>query len=197
LKKNRTKKAEIAESNILEAASLSIGEIGIESSSITEIAKRANVSRSLVAHYFPKKASLLKNVIIYISKRAYTQIESPSPKLSDEKLVLEIAKKNLNFFLNHPHYYHCFMIFYHYSAIKSDLRKLNTELFDRAIFRIENLLTSRKPAIGSKEARFIAEQIYNEYFFGIQRHFTLNQKKTRRELENHILDRIRAILAQS
>jgi AcrR family transcriptional regulator len=61
--------------NILEAALTLFMEYGIQKVSISEIAKKANVSQVTIYNYFESKHKLVHEVFIYYIEKAYTQFE--------------------------------------------------------------------------------------------------------------------------
>lgn len=133
-------KGERTAERILEATAHCIATFGIEESSITRIATQAQVSRALVAHYYPQKARIFLQVVHYIVARAYDEIGA-TPEGSAEARLMHVFRSNLEFFLKHAHYFKCFMLFYYMSGVDPEFKALNTKLTEVAIERIrENLV---------------------------------------------------------
>jgi AcrR family transcriptional regulator len=144
---NRTQKGHTSFNKILVAAATCISEIGIEKTSVTAIAKKAEVSRALVAHYFPKKSELFAEVIKYIAQEAYTKIESTEENLTPQSALQKYANANFIFFLENPVFFKCFLLFYYYAAISKEFRKMNDKFNERAISRFEKeLKKTRSPS---------------------------------------------------
>ncbi|QNF29827.1 TetR/AcrR family transcriptional regulator [Metabacillus elymi] len=61
--------------NILEAALTLFMEYGIQKVSISEIAKKANVSQVTIYNYFESKHQLIHDVFIYYIEKSYTHFE--------------------------------------------------------------------------------------------------------------------------
>ena len=161
---------------ILEAAAQCIARIGIEKTSITEIAKKADVSRGLVALYFPKKSKVFKEVVLYIAMQAYKKIESVDVSNSARDKTLHVMRANFEFFLSRPHYFKCFMLFYYYASIDPDFRKLNTEFNDRAINRFIDLFKLLRPKKSATDIKRFAEDLHDQLIGSIEKFFTVNHK---------------------
>jgi AcrR family transcriptional regulator len=142
------KKSERTAARIIEAAVESIVTVGIEKASITDIARRAGVSRALVAHYFPKKAEMFPRLIEHIAQVGYRTIEQPHPELPAAERILFALNANFEFWFRHPGYFKCFILLYYYAAVHADYRATNSRIIERAITRFEELLREDAVARG-------------------------------------------------
>ncbi|RYZ71197.1 MAG: TetR/AcrR family transcriptional regulator [Proteobacteria bacterium] len=178
--KGRTEKAELAENAILEASAFCIGNEGIEAASITRIAERAEVSRALVAHYFPKKEELFEKVIVYIARMGVETIDLSAENLGADPAgkILVIVRENMEFFMKRKHYYRCFILFYHFASIDARLRKINTQFYDRAVERMSGPVLELNPKLTSDTIKLWSEILYRGYFFSIQRYFTVEHNRS-------------------
>lgn len=133
-------KGERTAERILEATAHCIATFGIEESSITRIATQAEVSRALVAHYYPQKARIFLQVVHFIVEKAYLEIGA-MPEGTPQVRLLHVFRSNLEFFLKHSHYFKCFMLFYYMSGVDAEYRALNSKLTEVAVERIREPLT--------------------------------------------------------
>ncbi|WP_216830755.1 TetR/AcrR family transcriptional regulator [Alkalihalobacterium elongatum] len=69
------RRRELKKNNILEAALALFMEYGIQKVSISEIAKKANVSQVTIYNYFESKHKLIQDVFIYYVDKAATDFE--------------------------------------------------------------------------------------------------------------------------
>ena len=194
----KTQKSRLTADQILEAAARCIGSIGIEKTSITQIALEAGISRGLVAHYFPVKDELFSHVIRYIAKQSYLTLDSPPRDATPAEKILHNAQANLHFFLANPSYFKCLMLLYYYSTVRNDYRKLNTQLIKRAVSRIrqelQELTQSRSLVESSSQIDRRAETLHDELMAGIQKYFIMDHPKTISDYESEFIERYRGLI---
>lgn len=155
----RSPKGKHTADQILEASAHCVAEIGIERTSITAIAKRAKVSRSLVAHYFPVKAKLFSQVIAHISARAQSTIHGAevSHLPPGEQLAL-LFRRNFEFFGDNASYARCYLLFYYYCGVDPELLRQNAAMVEQAEARIAQLLA----AMGLPAPAALARELHNQ-----------------------------------
>ena len=110
----KTKKGWETRSKILGAAAACIAEIGTDKTTVTQIAKRAAVPRSLVARYIPKKADLLINVIEFWDKQ---RIIKETPDLPPFEREVEALQDMTQYLEWNPHFATAVLLVYYYSRI--------------------------------------------------------------------------------
>lgn len=187
---DRLTKGEKTARRIFEAAAECIASLGIEKTSITEIAKRAKTSRGLVAHYCPKKDNLLQQVIFWIRSQAQAQIEADGVGGPKEKILYQM-RANYEFFTAKPHYYMCYMLLYYYSGIREDFREINTAGNKHAVSRTHELLKQyykdQGVAVSDEELRDTAHGLIVEGLGGMQTYFFSNHGLSKNEyIERHL-----------
>jgi AcrR family transcriptional regulator len=189
------KKSELTAKRILEAAAQSIATVGIEKASITDIARRAGVSRALVAHYFPKKSELFPKVIQHIAQAGYRLVEQPRADLSPAERVMEVLRSNFEFWFAHPEYFKCFFLFYYFASIDARYRQMNSGVTERAIARFEGLLkehvADRKSGFADAAIRRWAESLHRELIGSVQQYFIVDQPGTMAEYQARALENFR------
>lgn len=181
---------------ILEAAARSIAAVGIEKASITEIAKRAKVSRGLVAHHFPKKSDLFLHVIQYVANEGYIFISQNTEQVRKERgtELRAVIESNLVFFLTNPHYFKCFFLFYYFASISTKYRHINTQMTNVGIERLETALAQLTK--DNDQRKRVSEQLHRDLIAAIQKYFIVThsepatqywQRTSRELLENAAL----------
>ena len=167
-KKLLSPKGQRTQDAILEATTVCIARDGIESTSITAIANEAEVSRGLVAHYFPVKSKMFDDVVRYVSLRAYGffQAHQESSQKS-ESAVLDRLHANLLLFTTYPHYYKTIALLYYLASIQPHYRKLNTALVRNATETLETLLREE----GAEKPQVLAELLHNQLISRIQKYY--------------------------
>lgn len=154
----RSPKGKHTAEQILEACAHCIAEIGIEGTSITAVAKRAKVSRSLVAHYFPVKAKLFGQVIDYVSAKAQATVHGDdAAKLSPREQLERLFRRNFDFFGDHASYARCYLLFYYYCGVDAELLRQNSAMVEQAESRIARLLA----AMGRKAPAALARELHS------------------------------------
>ena len=152
---------------ILLAATKVVALKGIEKASVTEIARKARITRSLVQYYLPKQDRLMIELITFIAQEAYQYFLKVDSEIRVRFGIPEGIEKrirlNFRFFNEHPHYFQCFMLFFYRASYDAECRALNTRLVNTAV-------QVMKEAIGSQE---MAEKVYFGMNVAIQRCFIL------------------------
>jgi len=146
---NKIPKRDLTRGRILHAATELIASIGVEKTTHRAIAKRAKAANGLVAHYFPKQELIFQAVIKRIAGEAYLTIEEPPADLSGSQKILHMVESNLRFFLDHPSYFKCFMLYYYYATFNKAFRAQNTELVRVATQRLQTYLRQHSSETGN------------------------------------------------
>ena len=187
-------KGELTALRILDAACVCIAELGIERTSITAIAKRAKVSRALVAHHFPRKAELFGHVIRYIADEGYKSIEAAPAGTDEIGEIRHIVSANLDFFLDNPHFFRSFFLFYYYASFRKEFRRLNTQMQERAVGRFAEILTGIAKKGGSdfesKKVLETAERLERELIYGIQIYYVRVHEMPVERYKEHLLESV-------
>ncbi len=92
-----SKKGQKTSEDIIQAAIRCVASIGIEHTSIGEIAKLAGVNRSLVAYYFPKKDELFLKITEHIIDKMIQYIEGSSQRPSHLQEALLLVEDYFKF----------------------------------------------------------------------------------------------------
>lgn len=163
-------KSEVTYARIVEAAITCVATIGIERTSVTEIAKAANVSRGLVAHYFPRKSEIFKVLVLSIAQRGYGYIEGRTHGLKGSEALAAYIDANLDFFFEHPDYFKTFSLLYYFAGIDPKYRALNTDLTTAARARIAGYLRQNRKAKADATAEFIHDLLVR----AIQKYYVVN-----------------------
>jgi len=151
--------------NIMESAARCVADLGIERTSVTAIAQKAGVSRSLVAHYLPSQNDLLLTIMHHISNVGTEMVTPQDGTQSGEDQLLFSVQSNFSFFEKFPHYFSCQLLLYSSSAIREDCRKLNRTIYESFIGRITGYLelsaTEKKIEVKKEAIQRFAEQTYS------------------------------------
>lgn len=129
LSKPRTQKGVDTRNRILFAAAECISNLGIEKTSITAIANRARVPRSLVARYIPKKTDLLVNIIEFWKSQGIVQTTPSLPPLEQE---IEAHVETTRYLELNPQFASCVILVYYYSSIDPRMAAYCREFSDGA-----------------------------------------------------------------
>lgn len=173
-------KGEKTRLKILEAASRCISKIGVEKTSITNIALEAELKRPLIAYHFPKKDRIFLEVVKSIIVNLSIELdELQSQKAKDGRQgIIEILTLYIDFFQNNSHYFHCFLHFFYMASIKNEYRDLNTKIKTIALSRIgekvELLLKENDLNIDNKYIYNFTDLLYTKVFGTIINLQTLN-----------------------
>ena len=187
----KTAKGERTAKRIFEAAAECIADLGIERTSITEIAKRAKTSRALIARYLPRKADLLIEVIRHISFEGTPGMEDLPSTASAMKKLLHSVRRNFLFFSHNPHYYSCFVLLYYFSGVREDFRKLNSNIYRHFIDRTANYLTQfsseKRRRWSHEDIQGLSESIYSELEGALLSYFAMIEPRHRSQfLKRHL-----------
>lgn len=168
------KKGRKARRKVLLAATKVVARKGIENASVSEIAKAAKSSRSLVPYYLPVKDDLMLSLIRFIASEAYEFFQTRQNFLdltSDLPPDLEARiLMNFEFFGENPHFFSCFMLFFYRCSYDSVCRKLNTQLVETAVRALAGALPP-----GLKRRDEIASEIYFRMHSEIQKSFIIDK----------------------
>jgi AcrR family transcriptional regulator len=130
---------------VLRAAIGCISNYGIEKTTVSAIAKKAKITRSLVSYYLPKKENLLLEVMRYISASIQTSVEEQVINTLDpfDQLIARI-QTNLVYFLENPDHANCYNLFYYYAGVSPDFKEWNSTIAFRAREKIQKLVEKIK-----------------------------------------------------
>jgi len=145
--KPRTKKGIETRNRIINAAAECIATLGLEKASITAIAKRAHVPRSLVARYIPKKTDLLVNIIEFWKSQNSIETTSSLPPLEQQ---IEFVVENTRYLEQNPQFATCVMLVYYYSSIDKRMATYCREFSDGAEQLSIKFLNDENKIRGSK-----------------------------------------------
>lgn len=156
---------------ILIAAAKVVALKGIEKASVTEIAKKARVTRSLIQYYLPKQQDLMVSLIELIAQEGYLFFVENDPLVKCRfKMPVALEKRirlNFSFFAEYPHYFQCFMLFFYNASYRADCRALNTKIVNTAV-------AAMKESVKSED---LAERIYFAMNAAIQRCFIVESSE--------------------
>lgn len=191
------KKSEKTRASILDATARCISKIGVEKTSITQIADEAGTSRALVAHYFPKKDEMFLEVIRHLSRKF---AESAKPLEGVSKLESSI-RANLDFFLDAPEHFNCFFLLYYYASIHQHFREMNTRMTEQTIARfmteIQELRVQAGRPIPTHVARELASALQRELTGSIQQYYVLLKTHPADQIKERILESCLAIALEN
>lgn len=125
---------------ILEAAARCISKIGIEKTSVTNIAKEADLKRSLVAYHFPKKDTIVPMVFELIAIELNNYLDEQCDDKTGREALENIYKSYLKFYEEKPHYFHVGLHFFYLASINEKAKKLNTKFGHISVKRIKKAL---------------------------------------------------------
>jgi AcrR family transcriptional regulator len=195
---SRLTKGERTRLHILEAAIRIIATKGIENTTTREIAAEAGVANGLVSHYIKRREDLFKIVIGEIAARAYASIEAPPDDVSGVDKILWMVDANLRFFLEHPDFAKCFLLFYYYAALEPELNRLNAQLVERALDRLGFYWKQHWSEVGapskSANARLVATILHNHLQSSIIKRFTLPVKVSDKEYRTASAEQTRELI---
>ena len=167
-------KSEKTRERILNATVYCVTHLGVERTSHAQIAKRAKVSRSLVAHYFPSKSKMFPEVIRYVAANAYAFFQAHEESTDPKTTIYDRLQRNLEYFTKNPDHYKCIVLLYYRSAIDSSYRKINTILVEAAVKGLEEPL---KVVLHPELARQVAESLHNELIASIQKFYMIEHNE--------------------
>jgi AcrR family transcriptional regulator len=182
--------------SILHAVAECVSKLGIEKTSVTEIAKHARVSRSLVAKYFPKKKHIFKSAILSILDEGYNSIEIEKSDWPAQEQIVHIALSNFIFFQKNKAYLHCMLLLYYYSAIRLDFKEINTATIERAIQRLSVPMSKLYPGVSPFEIRSRCEFVHNTLVGAILKYSMSTHGLNQDEYRDRYLYSLRSYLTQ-
>ena len=94
-----TRKRQVACNSILDAASQIIAEKGIDGFTISEIAKRAQINRALIYHYFKNRDNLVAEAINYMIERNQQFYDALSTDAMESSARMFIANPEIARFI--------------------------------------------------------------------------------------------------
>ncbi len=166
-------KSERTRRRILDATAVCFSLIGIEKTSITQIAQQAETSRALVAHYFPVKDDMFIEVVRHLSKKFGEELKNT--RVAGESRLVSHLRANLNFFIDTPENFKTFFLFYYYASLRQDYRELNTRMTEQTLNRFAVDLCDHSLEEGRsmpiEQARLVAAMIHRELIGSIQQYF--------------------------
>lgn len=173
-------KGQITAQKILEAAARCIAKVGIEKTSVTNIAKEAVLKRSLIAYHFPKKAEIFFKVIGHIAEELMIKrtemTTGTSGKLKLERVLLSYS----DYFYEKNHNFNCFLHFQYLASIDGQYKKLNDQITKNALdvikAAIQEVLDEEKVQYQEKLVLDFAETLYMRLIGVIMRYYTTNHQ---------------------
>jgi len=190
--KTGTAKAQHTRQRIIEAAIRIIASQGIEKATTREISKEAKVANGLVTRYLKSQDELFTTVTQFIAAVAYNEIEAAPEELPAQEKILWMCERNIDFFLNHPDYAKCFLLFYYYASIAPSIRALNAAFDKRAISRLETYL--RQNLNTEEELWPAAAGIHGQIVSSVYRYYTVPQTLSKEEYRLDFLNRCRWLI---
>src|SRR4051812_37592366 len=119
------KKSDKTRIMLLETASRIIAHYGIDKVTSRLLAKQADVSPGLIAHYFNDNSVLFPEVVDYIFETADLYVRDESLKTALERLLYATRMNFLFFVIDNPHYYKCLLLSYYYVGINKRISKIH------------------------------------------------------------------------
>ena len=163
---------------ILEAAARCIQKVGVEKTSVTNIALEAQLKRSLIAYHFPKKAEIFYRVIVHIFEEAAFNRSEYTAGLHGRKRLEELMRSYVEFFTENSHYFNCFLYFHYLASIQDKYRQLSdtihlaineqTKICISEMLE-ENEITSRRSLLSD-----FSELLYHRLIGSILSYYTTN-----------------------
>lgn len=174
---------------ILEAAARCISKVGVEKTSVTNIAKEADLKRSLIAYHFPQKSQIFYKVIQHISNEILLLRQVNTQNTVGREKLEKILKTFSDFFYENPHYFNCFLHFQYMSSIDDEYRRLNDQTMNNALSTMSaailEILASENLQLNKDLAYDFAETLYMRLSGTIMRYYTTNHGYTSSQYQNH------------
>ena len=151
-------KSEKRKFRILKGAIACYATLGVERTTYEAIATKSKSSRTLILHYFPERAELLKLVFQFIradmQKSAIGTIELA--KTPEEQLTGYI-QSCFDWLHEKPLYWTVWMLLFYYSGVRRELKQMHSELtamgHDRILVMISALASNKNEAAGGLALR--------------------------------------------
>jgi len=177
---------------ILEAAGRCIAQIGAEKTSITAIAKEAELKRSLIAYHFPKKEDIFYKVMVHIMFQFGRNFLPLRKMPSEPKAALStLIAGYMDYFEEYPHYFHCYLHCFYLASVHERYRILNTKILQRILFRIQfaikKLLVHEKIPYNSREIEDFSKVMYSNLVGTIMSYYTVVQDRPYEEFKQRCL----------
>ena len=193
-KNDRLTKGQKTAIKIIEAAARCIAKIGAEKTSITAIAKEANLKRSIIAYHFPKKEMIFYQVMKHIMMNfGKNHLVEKLQKVSTNRESLEVLITTyLDYFYENPHYFRCYLHCFYLASFHEGYKQLNTNIFKRTVSRIA--YTARKVAkeVGIvatvEDCESFAHIIYSNLLGIIMSYYTVDHSKSYKVYRNDCIE---------
>lgn len=174
---------------IVEAAARCISTLGVEKTSVTNIAKEAELKRSLIAYHFPKKAEIFYKVILNITQSIVeARAQSTMGTQGREKLEKTLMSY-ADFFFDNPHYFNCYLHFYYMASIDDKYRKLNDTITKNAYDILKDSIGEilKLDGINYTDQMIgnFADLVYQQLLGVIMRYYTTNHNSTLEQYREH------------
>lgn len=167
---------------ILEAAARCIKKVGVEKTSVTNIALEAGLKRSLIAYHFPKKAEIFYRVIVHIFEEASLQRNEKTTGHYGRERLENLMRSYVDFFTDNEHYFNCFLHFHYLASIDEKYRSLNDTVANSVIEQIKISLTELLEEVDIPVRKSLildfSELIYHRLIGSIMRFYTTNHNQT-------------------
>ncbi len=177
---------------ILEAAARCISKVGVEKTSVTNIAKEAELKRSLIAYHFPKKAEIFYKVIISITQSIVEMRTSNTLNLKGKDKLQQVLLTYTDFFYQNSHYFNCYLHFFYMSSIDEKYRKLNDQITHNSLEvlkeAIREIYDTEKIPYHEKMMNDFAELLYQRLIGVIMRYFSTNHNFSTEQYRQHYLE---------
>ncbi len=181
---------------ILEAAARCIAQIGAEKTSISAIAKEANLKRSLIAYHFPKKDDIFYKVmqhIMYQFGRYY--IPSRPTRPTETNSVEWLFEAYIDYFQEYPHFFHCYLHCFYLSSVHYRYKTLNTKILRRILLRImvymRTHIEHQGAHVRTQDLEDFSRLLYSNLVGSIMTYYTSETKVTYQEFKIHGLKILR------
>ena len=148
-KKNKPKKGIVTKEIILKKAVELLTEVGLESASVRQIAKLANISSAAAFYHFPTKESLIMEIIYYVVLSNHQKVSTLISIYDNafERLLKHI-QGNLQWAQENKQEAQILLLFYYLGSSNDDFSKMYGEILARARNRIkEHLLAGQRENI--------------------------------------------------
>ncbi|MFZ4715696.1 MAG: TetR/AcrR family transcriptional regulator [Bacteriovoracaceae bacterium] len=177
---------------ILEAAARCISKVGVEKTSVTNIAKEAELKRSLIAYHYPKKAEIFYKVIISITQSIVEQRSANTENLKGREKLQQILLSYTDFFYQNTHYFNCYLHFFYMSSIDEKYRKLNDQITNNSLDvlkeAIREIFDMEKMPLNEKAMNDFAELLYQRLIGVIMRYFSTNHNFSTEQYRKQYVD---------
>ncbi len=161
---------------ILEAAARCIRKVGVEKTSVTNIANEAGLKRSLIAYHFPKKSEIFHKVILHIITEVVALRSNNTEGFHSRERLQKLMKTYFDFFYENAHYFNCFIHFHYLASIDESYRLINDKMVTNATEQIASclneLLVEKEIAAHHSFIEDFSETIYQGLLGSVMRFYT-------------------------